>query len=135
VWRDPIPVIPYEVPPPPPPTRPCKKSFEADVLFGFDSFRIRKAAEPELHKIIYELEQRSAPSVLIEGHADSTGAAAYNQHLSQKRAEAVKDWLVKAGAPDASRYKTVGKGESEPIADNGTKAGRAQNRRVEIVIN
>lgn len=134
-WPDPVPVIPYEPPPPPPPVRPTRKTFEADVLFGFDSFRIRKEAEPELHKIVYELEQRSAPRVVIEGHADSTGQAAYNLQLSEQRAQAVKDWLVKAGAPDALRYTVIGKGETEPIADNGTKAGRAQNRRVEIVIN
>lgn len=134
MWPDPMPIIPFEPPPPPPPARPIRKTFEADVLFGFDSFRIRKEAEPELHKVIYEIEQRAAPRVLIEGHADSTGDAAYNLHLSQQRAQAVKDWLGKAGAPDAFRYTIAGRGEAEPVADNRTKVGRAQNRRVEIVI-
>ncbi|MEM1047394.1 MAG: OmpA family protein [Pseudomonadota bacterium] len=129
------PTIPFELPPPPPPVRPTKKTFEADVLFGFDSSRIRKEAEPELHKLVYELESRAAPRVMIEGHADSTGKATYNRDLSRRRAQAVKDWLVKAGAPDAPRYTTVGKGEAEPIADNKTSHGRAQNRRVEITIN
>ena len=128
------PIIPVAPPPPPPPVRPKRTTLEADVLFGFDSYKIRKEAEPELHKLVHEIELRTAPRVLIEGHADSTGKADYNLNLSRLRAQAVKDWFVKAGAPDALRYTTVGKGESEPLADNKSSAGRAQNRRVEIVI-
>lgn len=128
------PIIPYELPPPPPPKRPTKTTLEADVLFGFDSYRIRSEAESELHKLVYEIESRPAPRVLIEGHADSTGKADYNRDLSRRRADAVKDWFVKVGAPDALRYTTVGKGEAEPIADNRTREGRGQNRRVDIVI-
>lgn len=124
-------VIPYELPKPP---RPKKTTIEADVLFGFDSTRVKKAAESELYDLIYELEKRKVPKVLIEGHADSVGNAGYNIDLSKRRAEAVKSWFIKAGAPDAHRYKTVGRGESDPVADNATSAGRAKNRRVDITI-
>jgi outer membrane protein OmpA-like peptidoglycan-associated protein len=70
----------------------------------------------------------------IEGHTDSIGTEAYNQGLSERRAAAVKNYLVKQGVPDGSRMTTVGYGESRPIADNKTPEGRFQNRRVEILI-
>lgn len=114
--------------------RPSGTATCADVRFGFDSYRIRSEAKSELHKLVYEIESRPAPRVLIECHADSTGRADYNRDLSRRPADAVKDWFVKVGAPDALRYTTVGKGEAEPIADNRTREGRGQNRRVDIVI-
>ena len=69
--------------------------------------------------------------MLIEGHTDSAGSAAGNQVLSLKRANAVADYLAEQGLMRSS-METVGLGEGSPIADNKTKAGRAQNRRVEI---
>jgi outer membrane protein OmpA-like peptidoglycan-associated protein len=129
------PVIPFEpISPVAPPTRPKRVVLEADVLFGFDSAAIKMDAEHVLHNLVHEIECRTVPKVEIEGHADSTGAASYNLDLSRRRAEAVKEWFVKAGAPNALRYTVSAKGESQPIADNRTKEGRAKNRRVEVVI-
>ena len=70
----------------------------------------------------------------IEGHTDSQGGEAANQALSQRRAEAVMRVLAEAGV-DSGRLRATGKGESSPVADNGSAAGRARNRRVEIIIN
>jgi len=68
-------------------------------------------------------------AIVVEGHTDSSGAAEYNQRLSERRANAVKAYLVERGV-DAGRISTVGLGESQPIGDNDTEEGRAQNRRV-----
>ena len=73
-------------------------------------------------------------TVRIEGHTDSQGGEAANQALSQRRAEAVMRVLVEAGV-ESGRLRATGKGESSPVADNGSAAGRARNRRVEIIIN
>ena len=70
---------------------------------------------------------------MIEGHTDSTGGEDFNIVLSEKRAQAVKEYLVMRGI-SADRITTVGAGPSRPIADNSTKEGRAMNRRVEIVL-
>ena len=69
----------------------------------------------------------------IEGHTDSSGAAKTNQRLSEKRAKAVLDYLINKGGVAASRLSSAGLGEDYPIATNKTRAGRAQNRRVEFV--
>jgi outer membrane protein OmpA-like peptidoglycan-associated protein len=128
-----MPVIPY-LDPPPPPRRKTRVRLEADVLFGFDSTKVRPEAAKELGAIAYEINKRTGPRVTIEGHADSVGNKGYNQTLSVRRAQAVKDWFVKKGVFNAHGFAVTGKGETDPIADNATKAGRAQNRRVEITI-
>ena len=69
--------------------------------------------------------------VSVEGHTDAMGSDAYNQALSERRAQAVKRYLVSAGV-DASRLETMGYGESQPVASNDTEDGRAMNRRVEL---
>ena len=71
--------------------------------------------------------------ISVEGHTDSVGSDASNQSLSEKRADAVRDFLVNAGVP-SDRITAAGKGEAEPIATNKTTAGRQQNRRVELVV-
>lgn len=89
-----------------------------------------KAAVADLVK---QFRGKAVESVIIEGHTDSSGDAAFNQQLSEQRAEAVKAEAVANGAiPD--RITTVGYGESKPVADNSTRAGRAKNRRVEIKV-
>jgi OOP family OmpA-OmpF porin len=89
-----------------------------------------KAAVVEL---MNRFKGEDVKSVVIEGYTDDTGAASFNQQLSEKRAEAVKAELVANGAnPD--KITTVGHGESNPIADNSTRSGRAQNRRIEIKV-
>jgi OmpA-OmpF porin, OOP family len=71
--------------------------------------------------------------LVIEGHTDSVGKAAYNLDLSKKRAESVKTYLVQKGGIDGARLTTQGFGDTKPIAKNDTDVGRAQNRRVELV--
>ena len=73
-------------------------------------------------------------NVVIEGHTDSRGSDAYNQALSERRANAVRDELVNENGIAAERVSTVGYGESRPVSSNDTDAGRAQNRRIEAVI-
>ena len=89
-----------------------------------------KAAVVEL---MGQFKAEDVKAVIIEGYTDDSGVASFNQHLSEKRAEAVKSELVANGAnPD--KISTVGYGESNPIADNGTREGRAKNRRIEIKV-
>ncbi|MEO0344608.1 MAG: OmpA family protein [Pseudomonadota bacterium] len=128
------PVIPYEDPPSPPPRGKKKVRLEADVLFGFDRYNLQPEAISRLGAVAYEINKRANPKVTIEGHADSTGRASYNQSLSVRRAQSVKDWFVRKGITNAPIFSVTGKGESEPIADDRTPSGRAQNRRVEITI-
>jgi OOP family OmpA-OmpF porin len=78
------------------------------------------------------MNDKSDLRVSVEGHTDSIGSDAYNQRLSERRAKAVRDYMISQGI-DASRITTRGFGESKPVADNKTAAGRAENRRVEII--
>ena len=103
------------------------------ILFATDSEAIRPESTPTLTEIGTMLGQYSDLRLTIEGHTDSQGDDAYNQHLSNRRAQAVKAYLVDMHDVDASRLDTAGFGESRPVADNGTPEGRAQNRRVELV--
>ncbi|MEM0385219.1 MAG: OmpA family protein [Nitrososphaeria archaeon] len=102
------------------------------ILFVLDSAVIRPESRPVLEEMVSLLRSEPGWKLMIEGHTDSTGTAAYNQNLSEKRAAAVKDYLTAAGIP-AERLQTVGYGATRPVADNATEAGRAQNRRVELV--
>ncbi len=103
------------------------------VLFDFDSDRIRPDAERSLEQVAGILRDIPDRPVRIEGHTDSIASEAYNQRLSERRAESVRRWLVHHGI-DAKRLEAIGFGETKPIADNATPEGRQQNRRVEIVI-
>jgi outer membrane protein OmpA-like peptidoglycan-associated protein len=78
-------------------------------------------------------EQDPNKKIMVEGHTDSIGTEENNRKLSQGRADAVREFLVSRGV-EASRISAVGKGESEPVADNKSPEGRANNRRVEIII-
>jgi outer membrane protein OmpA-like peptidoglycan-associated protein len=101
--------------------------------FDFDK-AILKGDLSKLRLIRDRLLQNPEVDAEIVGHTDSTGSAKYNLQLGKKRANAVKNWLVKQGV-DASRISTSSKGESQPIRSNKTKAGRAANRRAVVVIN
>ncbi len=103
------------------------------VLFDFDSADIRADAAGILDEVAGVLEQLEPRPARIEGHTDSIASDAYNQALSQQRAEAVRSWLKSHGV-DGGRLTAEGHGESRPVADNDTAAGRQSNRRVEIVI-
>ncbi|MEJ2422869.1 MAG: OmpA family protein [Candidatus Thiodiazotropha sp.] len=104
-----------------------------DVLFSFGKTDLLPGAMNTIDKLAKFLAEYPNKTVLIEGHTDNIGSEEYNQKLSEQRALAVKNALIQVGV-DASRIDTVGLGESSPITDNSTEAGRLKNRRVEIVI-
>jgi outer membrane protein OmpA-like peptidoglycan-associated protein len=104
-----------------------------DILFDVDSARLRPDLKSDLRALAKNLQQYPNSRVQVIGHTDSTGDAGYNQQLSAQRASAVGGVLINNGV-SAGRIVTVGRGESQPITTNQTPEGRAQNRRVEIVI-
>lgn len=108
-------------------------TFKSDYFFGVNSSTLLPAAYDELERVARVLKQYPETNILIAGHTDSTGSEDYNQKLSEKRAQAVKNALVGMGV-DQSRITCIGYGEGKPIASNNTEAGRQQNRRVEIRI-
>ena len=103
------------------------------VNFDFDKSNIRPDAAVILDEAVRLLGTGGGSAVAIEGHTDWIGTDAYNQGLSERRANAVMDYLVDHGV-DASRLSTTGYGESRPIASNQTREGRALNRRVELLV-
>lgn len=103
------------------------------VLFDFDSADLKPGASEILDEVAEVLLLLSDETAEIRGHTDDVGSADYNEQLSGERAEAVRDYLVDAGI-DAARLSTEGVGFNEPVASNDTDEGRAQNRRVEIVL-
>ena len=103
------------------------------ILFATDSDVIRPESTPTLTEIGTMLESYGDLRLTIEGHTDDQGDDAYNRDLSDRRAQAVKAYLVQTHNVDAGRLDTAGFGEGQPVADNGTGEGRAQNRRVELV--
>jgi outer membrane protein OmpA-like peptidoglycan-associated protein len=107
--------------------------FDSGILFDFDSNTLKAAAKENIKTLANSLNQYPGTDVKVIGHTDNKGTEAYNMSLSERRAAAVKAFAVAQGVP-STRLVTVGKGFSEPIADNTTEAGRAANRRVEIVI-
>lgn len=104
-----------------------------DVLFDTSSAQLRGSANSNLDKLVSFLNQYPDQRLLIEGHTDNVGSSAYNQGLSQQRAESVRHYLVQRGIA-SHRLSVSGLGLEHPIASNNTAAGRQQNRRVEIVI-
>ncbi|HJR54677.1 MAG TPA: OmpA family protein [Gemmatimonadota bacterium] len=103
------------------------------ILFDIGSDRIRPESTPTLEKIGTMLAERPDLRLVIEGHTDSLGDDAMNQTLSERRAAAIKAYLLEAHGIDPARLETAGYGETRPVADNGTPEGRQQNRRVELV--
>ena len=103
------------------------------INFDVDSDIIRDESKPTLDKIVAMLQSEKAMQLIIEGHTDSDGQPQHNQILSEKRAESVKAYLVSA-AISSSRLFTKGFGESKSVAPNTTATGKAQNRRVELVV-
>lgn len=103
------------------------------VGFDFDKSDIKPEFVPVLDEAVNLLNARSFTQIRIEGHTCSIGTDDYNQELSERRAAAVKRYLLEQGV-DASRLETVGYGESRPRFDNSTREGRSKNRRVELVV-
>ena len=104
-----------------------------DILFATDSAALKPALVGDLRALAGNLSRYPDGTVEVIGHTDNTGSAAYNQTLSARRASTVAGVLIDAGVPSA-RLRSIGRGEDAPLASNLDAAGRAQNRRVEIVI-
>jgi outer membrane protein OmpA-like peptidoglycan-associated protein len=103
------------------------------ILFASGSDRIRPESTPTLEEIGTMLTEHADLRLSIEGHTDSDGEEGFNQDLSERRAAAVKAYLVEEFDVDAGRLETAGFGESRPVADNTGAEGKQQNRRVELV--
>lgn len=108
-------------------------TFKSDVLFDSGSSALKPGAYQELDRVSRVLTQYPETRIMIAGHTDSDGSEAFNQNLSVQRAEAVRNALVSQGV-SASRLTTAGFGESQPIADNNSEAGKQLNRRVVVTI-
>ena len=104
-----------------------------DVLFDFDQASLKANSRDSITTLANYLIKNPDRKVIVEGYTDSKGSAAYNQGLSERRANAVKNALVRAGV-DPSRIVAQGYGKEYPVASNATNSGRAQNRRVEVTI-
>jgi OOP family OmpA-OmpF porin len=129
----PAPVVRKQpAPAPPPPTQ--QRLVLRGVNFATNSAAIDPASAVVLDVAAEQLVARKGVRVVVEGHTDSTGSDAYNQALSQRRADSVLEYLVRKGVP-AGRLSARGFGESNPIASNDTAEGRALNRRVALEVN
>jgi outer membrane protein OmpA-like peptidoglycan-associated protein len=104
-----------------------------DILFDVDRAQLNPGGDLQVARLADALHQMPDRNVLIEGHTDSAGSDAYNDDLSQRRADAVEDLLIIQGI-EPTRVVTRGYGERFPVTTNDTAAGRQQNRRVEVVI-
>ncbi len=137
----PAPVTPgTPTPPPPPVVKPAavaptaeKVTFAADALFDFNKAVLKPEGKAKIDDLASKLQGMNLEVIIAVGHTDWIGSDAYNQKLSEKRATAVKAYMISKGIDDKRIY-TEGKGEKQPVADNKTDAGRAKNRRVEIEV-
>ncbi len=133
----PAPAAPAKPAAPPAPAKPAPASvrqavvIQADALFDFDKSVLRPDGRKSIDDALAKLRGVDLELVIATGHTDSIGTDKYNQKLSERRAAAVKDYLVSKGIP-ASKITTIGKGESQPVATNKTAEGRQKNRRVDI---
>jgi len=103
------------------------------AAFSSGQHRLLPEARDNLDRVVEFVQRYPGQRIRIEGHTDSRGSANLNQDLSQRRADSVRQALIEEGV-DASRIEAVGLGQDRPVADNGSEQGRAQNRRVEIVV-
>jgi outer membrane protein OmpA-like peptidoglycan-associated protein len=108
-------------------------TFDSGILFAVNSSTLQSAGQQNLRDLAASLEEYEGTDVLVVGHTDSTGEEAYNQSLSERRADSARTFLLGAGL-EPGRVRAVGRGEMEPIATNDTEAGRQDNRRVEVAI-
>lgn len=108
-------------------------TFASGLLYDFDSAVIRPAAAENLRNLAASLKKYPNTELIIVGHTDSSGSDAYNEKLSERRANAALGYLVGQGIA-SSRMHATGRGEWEPLATNETEAGRQANRRIEVAI-
>ncbi|WP_305813159.1 OmpA family protein [Photobacterium leiognathi] len=104
-----------------------------EITFGFDQANLNDRAMNALHNVALVAKEYEKTQLNVLGFTDSKGAASYNLRLSQVRADAVGNYLIRQGV-NANRVISQGRGEANPIASNSTENGRAQNRRVEIIL-
>ncbi|MGH6912933.1 MAG: OmpA family protein [Geminicoccales bacterium] len=109
-----------------------KLTLANEVSFDIDSATVKPSFKPSLTKVADVLKRYDSQMTIV-GHTDASGSEGYNQQLSERRAQAVRDELVRLGVP-STRLNAIGRGEFEPRADNSSASGRAQNRRVEILV-
>jgi OOP family OmpA-OmpF porin len=130
---------PKPAPPPPPPPPPPEPEVGSKIVslegahFDFNKATLKPEGMAKLDEAATVMTENADLTVSVEGHTDSVGSDAYNQKLSERRAQAAVDYLVSKGV-DASRLQAVGYGESKPATSNDTAEGRAQNRRVDLVV-
>lgn len=108
-------------------------TFDTGILFDVDSYTLKDAAKSNIKELSRVLQKYEDTNILIEGHTDNTGTDEHNMTLSEKRADAVADYAKTLGVL-GTRMAIKGYGESQPVKDNETEAGRKANRRVEIAI-
>jgi OmpA-OmpF porin, OOP family len=128
---EPAPMAP--APAPVPVAAASKITYAADAFFDFDKSVLKPEGKAKLDDLVGKTKDINLEVIVAVGHTDATGPDGYNQKLSIARSEAVKAYLVSKGI-DKSRVYTEGKGETQPVADNKSKEGRAKNRRVEIEV-
>lgn len=107
--------------------------FDSDILFEVDSAILDPGSQSALNEVGSVLLEYPKTAVVVQGHTDSSGSEMHNQQLSERRAEAVHNYLAARGV-DTGRMSALGYGESFPVADNDTEYGRQQNRRVDILL-
>lgn len=108
-------------------------TLSGSVLFASNKFQLLTSARTRLNQVTKALMETKDRRLTVEGHTDSQGSDGYNLKLSKRRAEAVRTYLISRGYP-AAQIRAEGLGEGRPVTDNGTAEGRANNRRVEIVV-
>jgi OOP family OmpA-OmpF porin len=133
---DPVKAPPPPPPPPPPAQQPApgtKLGTIGNAFFDFNRAEVKPGdGEDVLSNVVKTMKDNPGLKVLVEGHTDSVGSEDYNLRLSERRANAVRDYIVRQGV-DAARITTRGAGEARPVASNDTAAGRAENRRAEVI--
>ncbi len=110
-----------------------KITFASGILFRTNSAELQPDAKKSVQELAQILKDDPETNILIEGHTDADGTDAYNQKLSERRAQAVASYAASIGV-STSRFQTVGYGESQPVASNDTASGKQANRRVEIAV-
>lgn len=106
---------------------------KSDILFNTGSSSLKTSAQSSIKQMAQIMKKYPENVLTIKGYTDSTGSDAVNEPLSEKRAEAVKTYLVANGMP-GSTISTIGRGEADPIGDNNSDGGRQMNRRVEVEV-
>jgi len=132
----PPPPPPEPVPLPPPPPEPVKEKVTITLNVEFDTNKaiVKDEYYDEIKKVADFMKEFPDTTAEIGGHTDNVASAAYNQKLSEKRANSVRQYIIDKFGIDGSRLTAAGYGLTKPIADNGTAEGRQKNRRVEAVM-